>query len=409
MKNLAFLSLLAAGAMAVPAFAQTAEPSDAPTAKWGPRLALEENGVRPWVSFTGEGWTRMDGMNGGNANLWLMLVDFGFEVDLGKFGGPETGMIVAQARWSETSRDGALGTGSYNNASSYFADEQLRVFNLYYTQSWNNNEFAVKIGQIAADDDFMKSAYSSLFLNSSFGAMPGVFGGRNAFGTTTISYASYPVASPGVWVNWNINEKFSWQNAIYLGGPGPDDRGNHGFDWKSITDTGVLIMTEGAMKFDMAGKPSTLKLGAMLHTEDFQDFDSGNTDSCIYSVYLVHDFAITMNQDKVGLGGFWRLSVSPQEDTATAFVYADAGINWYAPFASRPNDVAGAAISWTKLGGAFKDFEAAAHENEFTLELTYKAQITSYWSVQGDIQYVVNPAYSNDDAWVAGFRTVFDF
>ncbi|RRJ94546.1 carbohydrate porin [Opitutaceae bacterium TAV4] len=412
MKNSTFLSLLAAGALAVPAFAQTAEPSDAPTAKWGPRIALEDNGIRPWVTVTGELWNNVDGdMIGGRDNLWNTLVDFGVEIDLGKFGGPATGMIVLQGHWTESSdSSGGLGSvGSHNSASNIWASDSLRAFNLYYTQSWNNGEYAVKIGQIAADDDFMGSDYSSLFLNGSFGTMPAATGATPRFGTDTVAYNGYPVAAPGVWFKWTPNEKYSWQNAIYLGGPGDDIHSNHGFDWKSLSSTGFLWMTEGAVNFDLAGKPSTFKLGGTLHTKDFENYDTGNTESTVYSLYFVHDFAISMNADKVGLGGFWRASITPQEDVATAFIYMDAGINWFAPFASRPDDVAGAALSWTKLGGAYKDSVNAENGNEFTLELTYKAQLTSYWTLQADVQYVINPVENDDNAIVLGLRTVLNF
>ncbi|EIP97458.1 carbohydrate-selective porin [Opitutaceae bacterium TAV1] len=417
MKKPALVSLLAAGVLAAPAIAQEETVSGAPLAKWGPRIWLEEQGITPWLTVTGEAWNIPTGGNQ-HGNLWNVFFDFGFEVDLGAFGGPATARIVVQghARESRDSRGELADTGSANPASGNFAGDGWRMFNVFYQQSFKDGIYDLKIGQIAADDDFMGSEYSGLFMNSSFGAMPSIVGPSPAFKGG--AYAAYPVASPGIWFNWTPNESYSWQTGIYLGGPGDDEHGNHGFDWKSLSSSGILVFTEGAVNFDIAGKPSTFRLGGSLHTKNFEDFKSLNnggegTESTVYNVYVVHDRALAMaDAETVKLGAFWRAGVTPQQDVATVFIYADAGINWFAPFASRPDDVAGAALSWTKLGRDYAAAEDAQNKNEFTIELTYRAQITSYWSVQGDIQYVINPAFADDrdrDALVLGLRTELSF
>ncbi|MDR1283023.1 MAG: carbohydrate porin [Opitutaceae bacterium] len=414
MKKSALVSLLAAGILAAPAIAQEETVSDAPLAKWGPRIWLEEQGITPWLTVTGEAWNIPTGGNQ-HGNLWNVFFDFGFEVDLGAFGGPATAKIVVQAhaRESRDSRGELADTGSANPASGNFAGDGWRMFNVFYQQSFKDGIYDLKIGQIAADDDFMGSEYSGLFMNSSFGAMPSIVGASGA-GADGMGYAAYPVASPGVWFNWTPNEKYSWQTGIYHGGPGEDVHGNHGFDWESLSDTGILVFTEGAVNFEIAGKPSTFRLGGSFHTKTFDNFKTGDTESNVWNLYAVHDLALTMaGEDSVALGAFWRFGITPDEDVATAFIYADAGLNWFAPLASRPDDVAGLAVSWTKLGSDFantgNDGDAFENKNEFTIELTYLAQLTSYWSIQGDIQYVINPVGSTRDALVLGLRTEFSF
>jgi porin len=49
-------------------------------------------------------------------------------------------------------------------------------------------------------------------------------------------------------------------------------------------------------------------------------------------------------------------------------------------------------------------------ESEVALEWTYRAGVTEWLSLQGDLQYIVNPGGLRDrpDAIVAGFRFVVD-
>ncbi|EIP99224.1 carbohydrate-selective porin [Opitutaceae bacterium TAV1] len=414
MIRLSFISLLASVALALPAIAEETREddieNDTPLAKWSPRIRLEEKGITPWLTVTGEAWNIPAGGNQ-HGNLWNVFFDFGFEVDPGAFGGPATAKIVVQghARESRDSRGELADTGSFNPASGNFAGDGWRMFNIFYQQSFKDGIYDLKIGQIAADDDFMGSEYSGLFMNSSFGAMPSIVGASGA-GADGMGYAAYPVASPGIRFNWTPDETYSWQAGIYHGGPGEDVHGNHGFDRESLSDTGILVFTEGAMNFDIASKPSSFRLGGSFHTKKFDNFKTGGTGSDVWNLYAVHDLALAMaDEESVALGAFWRFGITPDEDVATAFIYADAGLNWFAPFASRPDDVAGLAVSWTKLGSDYAAAEGAENKNEFTVELTYLAQLTSCWSVQGDIQYVIDPVGSTRDSLVLGLRTVLSF
>ena len=61
--------------------------------------------------------------------------------------------------------------------------------------------FGFRIGQLAADEDFMRMDYSDVFLNSSFGAMPNVAPAQ--------LFSQYNVATLAWW--YTIPRKISMQ------------------------------------------------------------------------------------------------------------------------------------------------------------------------------------------------------
>jgi hypothetical protein len=81
-------------------------------------------------------------------------------VDLELLCGPRGSNLVAQILWVKN-QDQEFGldalTGAFNSVSNLYARDQLRVFYLYYRQSWRADAYVVKVGQLAADSDFMGS------------------------------------------------------------------------------------------------------------------------------------------------------------------------------------------------------------------------------------------------------------
>ncbi len=163
-----------------PAFSQTASDQLADTA------------IKTSLTATGEFWQNVAG--GAQAGgWWNTLLDLGVECDLVRFGGPVGSALFAQLHGVKNSEaDGCFGdsTGALNPVSGTMASDHLRVFNLFYRQSWRNGAGVLKLGQLAVDDDFMGSDYAGLFVNSAFGAMP------SQVGTSLSSECGYTSAFP---------------------------------------------------------------------------------------------------------------------------------------------------------------------------------------------------------------------
>jgi porin len=163
--------------------------------------------------------------------------------------------------------------------------------------------------------------------------------------------------------------------------------------------------------------PTTYKLGAWYHSGRFADrlFDNrGNSlasplSSGIaeshrgdYAIYGVVDQALwrrdgTKDQ---GISAFLQIQAAPA-DRNLSNLFIDGGFNWNAPFADRPDDMAGIAFAYLGISKAARQFSSDLvtfglasfpyASSETVIEATYKAHVTDWLTLQPDAQYVVNP------------------
>jgi porin len=299
------------------------------------------------------------------------------------------------------------------------AAEHLRVFNFYYRQEWSDGRFALKLGQLALDDDFMGSECSCLFAHSPLGAMPTqVATPLSARHDNNSAYPVYAVAAPGVWFSARASDKLSLQAGLYHGGPGPDAAANHGFDYDS--GVGPVLFYEGSYQLSIGGRASTLRAGGAVHFGRFDDYAALNAGADVATVRGIHSFyaiqdlvLLAADADHSKLSAFWRAGLSPQQDRSVVHRYADAGLNWFAPLPGRADDIAGIAISYTEYGREFRRSDVALAAAETALELTYRAQVTKSFALQGIAQRHFNPAPREDGhrhpASVLGLRAEWSY
>ena len=79
-----------------------------------------------------------------------------------------------------------------------------------------------RIGQLAADEDFMGMDYSDVFLNSSLGAIPNVAPAQ--------MFSQYNVATLGIVVYYSYGN-FDLTLGVYNGNVGADISSNNGFEY----------------------------------------------------------------------------------------------------------------------------------------------------------------------------------
>ena len=362
--------------------------------------------VQPSLTLTGELWHNASG-GLTTGSRWNSLADLSVEIDLARLDAPAGASFTAQLFWIEnqkTAADFADLTGAANPVSGLNAGDAWRVFNLFYRQAWGDDRFALKLGQLALDDDFMGSAYAGLFAFSALGAMPSqVATGHSGHTGGGCAYPIFAVAAPGLHVAAALNDAFALQLGAYHGGPGHDRRANHGLDWDDGSGQGTVFFYEGAYSFSVAGRPSTLRAGGALHTGRFDDFAALATDADaaevrgLHSFYLIQDLMLAARDaEHPILAVFWRAGLSPQRDRSAVRRYADAGLNWFAPLPGRAGDSAGLAVSYTEYGDAYRRLDPALAAAETALELTYRAQLTERFALQAIVQRHFIPLPADD-------------
>jgi porin len=130
--------------------------------------------------------------------------------------------------------------------------------------------------------------------------------------------------------------------------------------------------------------------------------------------------------DDQGMSAFVRAGSAPNDRNLINF-YGDAGLVYRGLLPGRPDDTIGIATAYARLGENARELDAdtATYTNalypirggETMIELIYRAQLTKWWTLQPDLQYIIRPGGGvlNQDgslrpnAWVVGLRTSLNF
>ncbi|MGZ0657495.1 carbohydrate porin [Coraliomargarita sp. W4R72] len=367
------------------------------TGSWGgARQALSDKGITPYVTYIGEIFSNESGgIREGSA--WAGLLDFGLELDLGQLLGWEAATFFTNAFYFNGGDVSGDHVGDFNAVSNLYTDTRFNVYNIFLQQGFGAGDSFVKLGQIALDDDFMASESALLFLNASFGPLPIESGNTAA--------PIYSLAAPGIVVNYESGHQWFARAGIYNGDSGSAESSNQGFGWNTGSVYGMMVIAEGGYKYG-ENHGSVVKVGAYYHTGDYQKFSNGATERGLDGYYAIIDHQLTSADDGLGLNVFVRAGIAPQEEIAVVTAYAEAGI--VAKNVFREDDALGLGASWTQ----FSDDVIAAvggSSSETVIEVTYQIPVNDWFVLQPDLQYIINPQGSEEDAFVAGLRAEIAF
>ncbi|MDZ7770631.1 MAG: carbohydrate porin [Woeseiaceae bacterium] len=178
----------------------------------------------------------------------------------------------------------------------------------------------------------------------------------------------------------------------------PEDPGQT--EVRLSSDEGALVVGE----FQRQTNRSRLLMGAWTHTEKTDLISEiGLPDARrerSSGVYLRGEMLVS---DKYGeLSAFGRFGLA-RESVNLFPRFASGGLYWREFSDKRPDDEAGAAFAWAH---ASDSLGRAVTGEEVAVELTYRWQVNERFSVQPDIQYVINPGLNPfiNNALVAEIR-----
>jgi porin len=423
---------------------------DVLTGDWGgARTDWENRGVQLGANYIGEllgnpvGGVRRGAIYEGRLELLINL-------DLEKLAGWSGATVHANAY--QIHGRGLSANDLGNNlllASGIEAERSIRLFDLWLEQQLLDGLLSIRAGQLAADDEFVVSQYASVFVNSTFG-FPGILATDLPSGGP-----EYPLSTPGVRIKLAPTSQLSLLAAVFNGdpaGPGPgspQSRDPSGTAFRVNDDAFAIAEAAYAINQakDATGLPGTYKIGGWYHSGRFADqrFDSAGrslADPGSSGIPALHrgDYGFYAVMDQMawrspgtedrGLGVFLRLSGSPSDRNQVAF-YADGGINCKGLLPERGADVLGLGLAYARIGDAargldldtrfFSGSSRPVRDYEMAIELTYRAQVTPWWTVQPDLQVILHPGgHVPDptgpsgtrpirDAVVAGVRTTIAF
>jgi porin len=349
--------------------------------------------------------------------------------------------------------------GDLNKVNTLDFQNAARLWELWYQQKILDGKLAFKAGELSIDRDFIvPELYNSLgsftLLNQTF------FFPTLAFDVYSIHFpgqqpksyglASTPNAAPGAVVRYEPLPQIFAQAGVYSGAP---DQSYSGTEFTLSQSDGALIYYETGFHLNGqtndTGLEGSYKLGGFYHTGDFPDVYDGVTASVLlgaglpappvpthhgdYGFYFLGEQQLFREKGKSdparqGLIGFFRVEGAPANRNLAQFG-VDGGMVYRGLIPSRDWDTLAVGLSYMQVSDDIRHAQENANalasslgapmpfgklaDYEGVLELSYKAQLTAWWTLQPSVQRVFHPGgriYADTlDAWVFILQTTLRF
>jgi porin len=343
--------------------------------------------------------------------------------------------------------------GNFQTVSNIEATRATRLFDLWVEREFLDNALSVRVGKVAADDEFLTSQNSGGLLNATFG-WPSIMAQALPSGGPV-----YPLATPGIRVKYAFSNTVTVQVGLFNGDPAGGDPGTssgvvdpQASDANGLRfpiDHGPFAIAELSYSPDADAEPNpttVYKAGIWRQGGRYDDLavdGSGRSLAALsagrprahdgdFGGYVIADRQIyrpVAGEDRA-LSAFLRLAADPGDRNYVSF-YVDGGLAFKGPFADRADDVLSFGISFAQVSGAAAELIHAqqrldgaltpAPDYEAVIELDYQVALAPWWSVQPDLEYVFHPTTAAvrpdpavyaphiDNAVVVGLRTSIRF
>jgi porin len=295
---------------------------------------------------------------------------------------------------SKMSRDGAV-----QETSDATAVGRTQISECWYEQYLVNKTLRFKIGKIDANSDFSHIATSEEFLNSSMAYSPTIFGLPThpdpACGALLFVYPTNNLyAGGGLFDGSTISGRLT---------------GLHGLTSIFHASNLFLIGETGAKWTNSNRYDGNVGIGVWHITGKVPTFN-GSENSLATGPYLFFEQTLwrPCPEDKDDDRGIAMFLQYGHADPSYSLIenHAGAGIAWTGPISSRNLDTFGLGVSWAELGHDPR----FSHRQETVTEMFYRFQVTKFFSIKPDIQYIRDPGESNQENCLLGtLQIVIDF
>jgi len=403
---------------------------------WRPWLA--EHGIDPAASYIGDVVANVHGGVRRRAE-YLGSFDLTLNANLDELTGLEAGTVFIHGL-ATVGADPSRNVGDAQGVDSLAAPSTARLYEAWWQRAFFNEHLLLLAGLYDVNSEFDVIDSAAVFVHSSFG-MGAEFGHSGVNGPSVFP----PTTSLGVRVRVTPAGPLVVQAAVLDGVPGDPDQ-PYGTHVRLREDDGLLVVTEAALVWEGA-PPDTesspekshrhhgigrgwrvprhalkLALGAWVYTSRLQNLADVDADGRPVmqhgdpGFYLLADAEVYREPDSStqGLSLFARVGIADAQVQQFGG-FAGAGLVYTGLIPARDVDPAGIGVVAVINGSGFKSASAAAgvapSDAEVELELTYRAAVTPWLSLQPDLQYVIDPGGTTQygDAVVIGLRSEITF
>lgn len=373
------------------------------------RYILEDQGIVPSVSYLGNfAANPWGGFSRGAAISNNVNMDLG--IDLGKLTkAKELKGFSINTTWSWRFGNSLTKEriGNAFNVQQCYGDPTIRSQALYlsYNKQIDDWSLLVKVGRIAAGDNFLSNPIYWLYQNNAFDGNPvGIFKQQK--------WSAYPGSTWGAFVKVdNANGAYFKAGVYKINTDEQDSPHEHGLDW-SMSGDGVNANFEMGWNInhdDSGRSPGCIAVGIANDWYNVPYLNSTKTATDFsYTVYLHADYmlwnlgapkkhiknAAFIERDKDayrdlrGLIAWCVVQYNPNQNTALMPLFINGGLLFNAPFESRADDVVCFGFAYGKFSNNLTTQNKGSYE--LALELNYKFQVNKFFFIQPNIQYINN-------------------
>ena len=385
---------------------------DLVTGDWnGLRVDLARRGVEFGLLATNDAIAVVDG-GLEQANFFPGLVEPSVGLDLERLLGWQDTLIFVRGfgMYGGDPNEAAGALDSPSNIGN--AVQTFRFYEAWIERRFLDDSLNLRAGLYATDSEFDAKGASAVFINSGFGT------GVDLSQTGVNGPCIYPTGCLGARLRYAPTPAHYVQVAIVDAVAGdPDDP--YGTHVEIGNGEGVLVLGEAG--YERSAPESRFlraALGCWYYSSEFDDLlqvdADGNPKRSRARPGLYGFVEGELMRETPGgaqrLSGFLRGGIADPDVNAVEF-FAAAGLTYTGPLPGRDRDVAGFGVLVPINGDEFVRAGQRAgtpvDRAEVALEWTYWMPVTAGFSLQFDVQYIVDPGTDPavDNAVVLGLRT----
>jgi porin len=386
---------------------------------WGLRAKLEDMGITPTLTYV----TDIAGNVTGGKNQGAAYADnIGLNVlfDLDKLVGLEGGSFLVSMSQRDGSSLSQTHVGNVFTIQQDYGGQTFKIIDLAYQQKLLDDRVELRLGRIAAGDDFLVSPYDYLFMQNGFDGNPvGIF--FNSPGMT-----AYPNSSWGALVKVKPTERTYIMGGVYNGDPSIRDNYHSGLD---LSMDGPVFAI-GEMGYRLNGLPGdsqllgNYKAGFWYDNSNYTNYRTGGSNRGNWGFYGLFDqvlYPFAKPGSNRGFGVFGSVLVSPDESISQLPYFFTGGFAFRGICESRPTDTGGFGVIYGDFSSDLRDAQEqeqaldpgfGVQNHELVMELTYRFYFrNSALFFQPDLQYVIRPGGTGniEDALVLGCQIGVNF
>ena len=397
---------------------------------WGMRNWLDKE---KGVEFSSSYVINLAGNPSGGLRQGFTYTDniaFGAKLDLEKIVGWRGAVFTIAA----TDRNGTSLSrdyiGNQFTVQQVYGGQTIILTDLHLVQKFWDDKAQIKAGRFSAGDDFASSPLYWLYMNN------GIDGNPQAL-PVNASFSAYPWASWAARLRVDPCPEWNAQLGIYQVSNKTFNRELHGVNFSFEENDGVMILGQigwtpeffrsrakrtwtereeaeapGELDGDWHGLPGHYWFGGYYSSWSYPQFGSDDTAANAYGFYW-HADQMVFQEEPGGSQGLtlWTAFVlSPQENIAKLPFQWNGGVTYQGLVPQRDEDTAMFGLAYGSFsddyGNAGDAYNGDPVSYEMALEWGYRVQLSRFFYVQPNIQYIVQPGGTGSipDAFVLGMQ-----